>query len=213
MAARQVVVMARWPAAGRCKRRLAITTGAAAAARVQQRLTAHTLATARLAADQAQAELLLAVDGLGPRAMARWGRALGADAAVLQGRGSLGRRMQGQLQRRFQRGAQQVVLIGTDLPGLEVADLTAAFDHLQQSPLVLGPAADGGYWLIGLTRSGFERAGAALMAGMPWGGHSVLQATLEAAAARTLKPALLRQQHDLDRHPDLAPWIPSRHRR
>jgi glycosyltransferase A (GT-A) superfamily protein (DUF2064 family) len=78
---------------------------------------------------------------------------------------------------------------------------------------VLGPAADGGYWLIGLTRSGFERAGAALMAGMPWGSHSVLQATLEAAAARTLKPALLRQQHDLDRHPDLAPWIPSRHRR
>ena len=205
--------MARWPAAGRCKRRLAITTGAAAAARVQQRLTAHTLATARLAADQAQAELLLAVDGLGPRAMARWGRALGADAAVLQGRGSLGRRMQGQLQRRFQRGAQQVVLIGTDLPGLEVADLTAAFDHLQQSPLVLGPAADGGYWLIGLTRSGFERAGAALMAGMPWGSHSVLQATLEAAAARRLEPALLRQQHDLDRHADLAPWIPSRRRR
>jgi glycosyltransferase A (GT-A) superfamily protein (DUF2064 family) len=51
------------------------------------------------------------------------------------------------------------------------------------------------------------------MAGMPWGSHSVLQATLEAAAARTLKPALLRQQHDLDRHPDLAPWIPSRRRR
>jgi rSAM/selenodomain-associated transferase 1 len=202
--------MARWPAAGRCKRRLAITSGAAAAARVQQRLTAHTLTTARLAADQAQADLLLAADGLGPRALERWSCALGADAAVLQGRGSLGRRLQGQLQRSFERGAQQVVLIGTDLPGLEVADLTAAFAHLQQHPLVLGPAADGGYWLIGLTRGGFERAGAALMAGMPWGSSSVLKATLEAAAARKLEPALLRQQHDLDRHADLSPWIPSR---
>jgi hypothetical protein len=207
------VVLARWPAAGRCKRRLAITAGAAAAARVQQRLTAHTLATARLAAEQAQADLLLAADGLGPRALGRWGRALAADAAVLQGRGSLGRRMQGQLQRSFERGAQQVVLIGTDLPGLEVGDLTAAFAHLQQHPLVLGPAVDGGYWLIGLTRRGFERAGAALMAGMPWGSSSVLEATLEAAAARRLEPALLRQQHDLDRHADLAPWIPSRRRR
>ena len=119
--------MARWPAAGRCKRRLAITSGAAAAARVQQRLTAHTLATARLAAEQAQADLLLAADGLGPRALGRWGRSLAADAAVLQGRGSLGRRLQGQLRRSFERGAQQVVLIGTDLPGLEVGDLTAAF--------------------------------------------------------------------------------------
>jgi rSAM/selenodomain-associated transferase 1 len=207
------VVLARWPAAGRCKRRLAITAGTAAAARVQQRLTAHTLATARLAAEQAQADLLLAADGLGPRALGRWGRALGADAAVLQGRGSLGRRMHGQLQRSFERGAQQVVLIGTDLPGLEAGDLTAAFAHLQQHPLVLGPAADGGYWLIGLTRRGFERAGAALMAGMPWGSSSVLEATLEAAAAHSLTPALLRQQHDLDRHADLAPWIPSRRRR
>jgi rSAM/selenodomain-associated transferase 1 len=207
------VVLARWPAAGRCKRRLAIIAGAAAAARVQQRLTAHTLATARLATEQAQADLLLAADGLGPRALGRWGRALAADAAVLQGRGSLGRRMQGQLQRSFERGAQQVVLIGTDLPGLEVGDLTAAFAHLQQHPLVLGPAVDGGYWLIGLTRRGFERAGAALMAGMPWGSSSVLEATLEAAAARRLEPALLRQQHDLDRHADLAPWIPSRRRR
>jgi len=211
--ARQLVVLARWPAAGRCKRRLAIIAGAAAAARVQQRLTAHTLATARLATEQAQADLLLAADGLGPRALGRWGRALAADAAVLQGRGSLGRRMQGQLQRSFERGAQQVVLIGTDLPGLEVGDLTAAFAHLQQHPLVLGPAVDGGYWLIGLTRRGFERAGAALMAGMPWGSSSVLEATLEAAAARRLEPALLRQQHDLDRHADLAPWIPSRRRR
>jgi rSAM/selenodomain-associated transferase 1 len=212
MGGRQVVVMARWPAPGRCKRRLAITSGAVAAARVQQRLTAHTLATARQAADQVQADLLLAADGLGPRALSRWGRALGADAAVLQGHGSLGRRMQGQLRRRFQQGAQQVVLIGTDLPGLEVADLTMAFDRLQQHPVVLGPAADGGYWLIGLTRSGFEQAGAALMAGMPWGSSTVLQATLEAAAARKLKPALLRQQHDIDRHADLAPWMPSRRR-
>ncbi|NDG74338.1 MAG: glycosyltransferase [Synechococcaceae bacterium WB8_1B_136] len=198
--------MARWPAPGRCKRRLAAGCGQAAAARLQRRLTIHTLTVARRGAEQAAARLVLAADGLGPRALERWAAALGAPEAVAQGRGNLGTRMQRQLRRGFRAGAEAVVLIGTDLPGLEAADLAEAFHLLENQPLVLGPAADGGYWLIGLNRRGMALAGYRLMAGMPWGTATVLQRTCAAAAAAGLQPAWLAQRQDLDRPEDLRPW-------
>ena len=107
----------------------------------------------------------------------------------------------------FAGGAEQVVLIGSDLPALEPADLEQAFTALEAQPLVLGPASDGGYWLIGIHRSGFRRAGASLMAGIPWGGDQVLATTLERARQRHLQPALLRQLSDLDTRAALGPWL------
>ena len=204
---RQLVVLARWPAAGRCKRRLAASCGSAAsAAAVQRALTLHTLAAARAGADRAGAELWLAVDGIGPRARRRWAQQLGGVAIGPQGGGSLGTRLQRQWQRCFANGATEVVLIGSDLPQLEPGDLLQAFDHLAQQPLVLGPAADGGYWLIGLNRAGFRRCGARLVAGIPWGSAQVLEQTRAAAASIDLPIALLRQQSDLDQRGDLAAW-------
>jgi glycosyltransferase A (GT-A) superfamily protein (DUF2064 family) len=72
---------------------------------------------------------------------------------------------------------------------------------------VLGPASDGGYWLIGLNRSGFSGAGPWLMAGIPWGSDQVLASTLARAQRRQLSPALLRQLSDLDTRADLEPWL------
>ena len=211
---RWLVVMARWPSPGRCKRRLAAGLGpgpdaAVRAAQIQARLLGHTLAVARAARAQLGLELVLAVDGLGARARRRWGQhlALGQPAPQGQGPGGLGLRMQRQWQRAFGAGAAQVVLIGTDLPDLAVADLVAAFGALDAGPLVLGPALDGGYWLIGLNRSGFHQAGPALTAGQPWGTDRVLNSCLEAARQRGLSAHLLRHQADLDRRADLAPWL------
>ena len=206
------MVLARWPAAGRCKRRLAADLHSATrAAAVQRQLTHHTLHTAATAAAACGAELRLAVDGLGPRARRRWGQALGRDGIVAtlmaQGHGGLGCRMQRLWRLGFAGGAEQVVLIGSDLPGLEPADVEQAFTALEAQPLVLGPASDGGYWLIGIHRSGFQLAGASLMAGIPWGGDQVLATTLERARQRHLQPALLRQLSDLDTRAALGPWL------
>lgn len=115
--------------------------------------------------------------------------------------------MQRQLRRAFTDGAERVVLIGTDLPGLERGDLVAAFSALMQRPLVLGPARDGGYWLIGFNREGFGRAGVQLMSGIPWGTEAVLPLTLARAESLSLPPLLLRDQSDLDRQADLHPWL------
>ncbi len=196
---RQLVVMARWPAAGRCKSRLAAGIGPGGAARIQRRLSEHTLAAAR---QLGGIELVLAVSGLGPRGARRWGHSLGAHRAVPQGIGGLGSRMARQLARAFGEGAQQVLLIGTDLPLLTSADLEAAFAALAHSTLVLGPASDGGYWLIGLTG---RRS--SLLSGIPWGGTDVLRLTLQRAACEGLDPALLAVHSDLDRPGDLDPWL------
>ena len=136
---RQLIVMARWPAPGRCKRRLASSLGAAAAARIQARLTDHTLAVGR----QLGIELVLAVDGLAPRAARRLGGQLGAGRIVLQGGGGLGVRMQRQFQRAATERARRVVLIGSDLPQLERADLASAFAALITSKRCSAPPATG----------------------------------------------------------------------
>ncbi|MFO8238431.1 MAG: TIGR04282 family arsenosugar biosynthesis glycosyltransferase [Prochlorococcaceae cyanobacterium] len=198
---RVLVVMARWPAPGRCKSRLAAGIGRGRAAAVQDRLGRHTCAVARRAQRRLGFELVLAVQGLGPRACKRWGTALGCDRAVGQGDGGLGLRLQRQLLAARRRGAEQVVLVGSDLPLLEATDLERAFQTLERAPLVLGPAADGGYWLIGL-----QGSWPALFSGIPWGSAEVLVHTRRAAARLGLEPAWLSCRHDLDRPADLASW-------
>jgi rSAM/selenodomain-associated transferase 1 len=200
-AARTLVVMARWPVRGRCKSRLAAELGAARAAAIQDRLTAHTLAVAREARTRLPFELVLAGSGLGGRALGRWRARLGCDRAVAQGGGSLGLRLQRQVQASMGRGTRRLLIIGSDLPELGSADLEQAFAALEQHELVLGPAQDGGYWLIGLRRSLPP-----LFCGIGWGGDGVLRQTERAAAAWGLVPHRLECRADLDRPGDLVRW-------
>jgi len=226
--------MARWPAPGRCKRRLAADLGPRRAAAVQARLTSHGVATARQACG-VDIELLLAATGLGPRALARWGARLGLARMVDQGQGSLGLRLRRQLVRARREGIDQLVLIGSDLPELEAADLLAAFVALGSgAPLVLGPSVDGGYWLLGLNLTvtsssplgaSRRRAGHGapsvrgwgavapaprLFAGVDqpirWGTALVGEQTLRAAAREGLAVTLLATRADLDRPADLQRW-------
>ena len=72
---------------------------------------------------------------------------------------------------------------------------------------MLGPARDGGYWLMGLSpRLRAPRLFAGAGAPIPWGRAAVLRRTLEAAAAEGLTPELLAERGDLDRPVDLALW-------
>jgi len=168
---------------------------------VQGRLLAHTQLVLDQAAAQQGARRRLALAGAG----ARCGRRLLAGAThpelVLQGGGGLGLRMQRQFALGFAQGYRAIVLVGSDLPRLAAADLQQAFVALQREPLVLGPADDGGYWLIGL-----QRPAAALFAGIDWGGPQVLAQTLAQARRLALPFSLLDHQADLDRACDLVPW-------
>ena len=169
--------------------------------RDRSRLCGHAVGTARQARLGCPFELVLAVSGVAARGACRWGTRLGAARVVVQGEGGLGLRLQRQVVRALAEGAPAVVLIGSDLPELVSDDLIEAFRRLEQVPLVLGPASDGGYWLIGL-----GRPCPSLFSGIPWGGDQVLAQTVVAAKQQGLAVSLLSERADLDRPEDLRRW-------
>ena len=206
--------MARWPAPGRCKARLAsdlfghlnLDGVGARSAWIQQRLTGHTLAVAAELQRQALFTTVLAVSGLGPVAAQRWGQRHGIAQVRLQGPGSLGTRMKRQLL--IQRSAKQAALvIGSDLPDLNRQDLLLAVERLAERDLVLGPARDGGYWLIGLSARLLDAPERWPLSGIPWGGPQVCQSTLKAAWRAGLSTDLLPERQDVDHLSDLDPWL------
>jgi len=97
-------------------------------------------------------------------------------------------------------GFDAVVLIGSDLPTLPLAHVAAALGILTRcgDVLVLGPAEDGGYYLIGLTQSRPE-----LFARIPWSTPLVLQRTREAAEALGIALEMLPRWYDIDSPSDL----------
>lgn len=106
-----------------------------------------------------------------------------------QGRGDLGTRMQ-RAMARFPR--RSVMLIGSDIPDIEASDIRTAFRLLRGHHAVFGPAADGGYWLIGLSAC----RPAAMFAGVRWSSPDALADTWRNFSRRRI--TLLRRLHDLD---------------
>ena len=196
--------MSRWPATGRCKRRLAASIGNNAAARVQARLRAHTLTLAEAMQQEGLLNLQLAMAGGGAKREQRRLR----QPVSRQGRGCLGLTMRRQLLQAARTApGQPLLIIGTDLPSLSRRDLAEALEAVRQHPIVLGPASDGGYWLLGLNDALAKDCPAWLFTGIAWGGDAVLQTTLTRCHHQGYSPHLLPIHNDIDRLEDLAPWL------
>ena len=93
-----------------------------------------------------------------------------------QGRGDIGTRMAQAFSQAFNQGKKRVVIVGSDCPGINEEIVRTAFDLLDQFDLVLGPANDGGYYLIGLRQEKPQ-----LFEDVPWGTAEVGARTLEIA--------------------------------
>jgi uncharacterized protein len=162
----RLVVMAKVPAAGRVKTRLAGEIGIGMATAFARHAIGVTLA--RLANPGAwQMTLALAPDcaadrSPGPAGITRVG----------QGAGDLGRRMQ-RIMNRMPPGP--VVIVGTDIPELRASHIRQAFRLLGRHDAVFGPASDGGYWLVGLRR---RPRILRLFAGVRWSSPHALADTL-----------------------------------
>jgi glycosyltransferase A (GT-A) superfamily protein (DUF2064 family) len=99
---------------------------------------------------------------------------------------------------RFGEGADRVLVVGSDLPKLGVDHLRSAERALDAADVALGPAADGGYWLVAQKRPGVD-----LFSGIPWSSPDTLAATrrrLEALGATWVE---LDRLNDLDTEADL----------
>jgi hypothetical protein len=190
-----VIIFLKAPKAGRAKTRLGREIGFGRAAALFRQMTQRTLSEA-----VGPWRTILAVDpssdlygwsGLWPRRFER----------IAQGEGSLGERMNRAL-REVPNGP--VVFIGADAPGLRAAHLRAAFQALGSADVVVGPAEDGGYWLLGLAR---RRPAPGAFADVRWGTEHALADTL-AAFPSSFGVALLPVQRDIDDASDLAAMGP-----
>lgn len=176
-----VVVFARAPRLGAVKRRLAAEIGDRAALRF------HTATLTRLLRMLGADRRFRTVVALTPdRATLRVPHRV---TRMAQGRGDLGRRM-GHVFQRFPHC--RVAIIGCDIPDANAADVAAAFGSLGRADAVFGPAADGGYWLVGM---GPRRPGHPFAA-VRWSTQHALADTLANFAHRRV--TLLRELHDVD---------------
>ena len=105
----------------------------------------------------------------------------------------LGSRMRQAFDTLFARGYRQVYLVGTDVPSLPLTHYRDAVASLTRHDLVIGPARDGGYYLIGLTQPRPE-----LFTNIPWSTDRVMALTQQKAVAAGLKTALLPPWSDVD---------------
>jgi rSAM/selenodomain-associated transferase 1 len=192
-----LAVFVKEPRPGTVKSRLAAAIGLEAAAGVYRAIAEEVMR--RTAPRRDEYDRVVVFDP--PSAGAAIGEWLGVpDGALLpQSTGDIGARMERAFEDLFQRGARRVALVGTDVPALTFEDVLVALESLVEHDVVLGPATDGGYYLIALKRPEPE-----LFRGIAWSGPDVLTDTLDRAAERDLSVRMLCTIGDVDTVEDLA---------
>ncbi|MGB3208332.1 MAG: TIGR04282 family arsenosugar biosynthesis glycosyltransferase [Crinalium sp.] len=195
-ATESLIIFTRYPEPGKTKTRLIPAIGAEGAANIGGKMTEHTLNQVKELQSLREVAVAVYFAGGNTQLMQQW---LGANLRYqCQGEGDLGSRMALAFAKAFEEGSKSVVIIGTDCPSLKPKLMEDAFQELTQHDLVLGPAQDGGYYLIGLRRFIPE-----LFTGINWGTSSVLQQTVTIGKQLDLALAYLPTLADVDRPEDL----------
>jgi uncharacterized protein len=192
-----LLVFAKTPKPGKVKTRLLVAVPAEVAASLHEACIADTL---RLVRKMRGCDVFVFAAG-GTSYFRRLAKKPegGLLAHVLPQRGAdLGARMENAFRKCFALGYREVVVIGTDTPWMGVERLRCAFAELRTNDVVIGPAEDGGYYLLGMRKMVME-----IFRGIPWSTERVLNLTLKEIAGLKLRKRLLRRDFDLDRPEDL----------
>lgn len=200
---RQLLIFLKYPTPRQVKTRLAQVVGDEGAADIYRACVEVTVERLR----RFQRDTMLYVDP--PEALERVRSWLGAGWALRPQQGStLGERLAEATCEAFDAGAKQVVVIGTDSPWLQSAQIEAAFTALRQRDVVLGPTDDGGYYLIGLSQPAPR-----LFDGVAWSSPRVFIQTERKARALGLRTHALAVGYDLDYLDDLERFLEEERRR
>ncbi len=184
-------VFVKAPVAGRVKTRLAADVGPRRAARLYRGMGREIVA--RCVRPEAYRTVIWFSPPGAQRLVRTWLGGLPVSGFAPQRDGGLGVRLSAALGRHFGEGARRVVVIGSDCPHLERGSITRAFAALDVSDVVIGPAGDGGFYLLGL-----RAPAAGLFRGVAWSTASVGDQTLANAERLGLACSLLPTLRDVD---------------
>ncbi|GAB5398935.1 MAG: TIGR04282 family arsenosugar biosynthesis glycosyltransferase [Aureisphaera sp.] len=184
-----LLIFTRNPELGKCKTRLAATIGDVAALDVYRFLLIHTVTvTANLAAQkQVHYSVKIRDNDVWDDAVYEKKQQMGED---------LGERMMHAFKQGFKDGYERIIIIGSDLFDLSQTDLENAFHNLKENNYVIGPAEDGGYYLLGM-----KQLNPNIFQNKKWGTASVLKDTL--ANLGTEEVHMLPERNDVDYYDDI----------
>lgn len=191
--------MTRYPVPGQVKTRLFPVLDAEQASALQRDMTAHALSQMRRLRREQNVELEVRYCGGTP---AEAETLFGADLIVRhQGDGDLGAKIWRAFDVARAEGVQKSVLLGADCPDATATVLADALDALDEVDSVIGPAVDGGYYLIGMTTPHPH-----VFEGVSWGSEEVFEQTRERLVRIGATWRALKVLHDVDRPEDLRVW-------
>ena len=193
-----LLVFSKYPVAGKAKTRLIPALGAKVAAQLHRRMAENSIDMARKwkLNNSRNRHITIHYTGTNEKNFRSW---LGPDLDYQeQPQGDLGQRMSSAVATEFSNGVNHVIGIGTDVPTLSPDLLRQADKNLKDHDLTIGPAIDGGYYLIGMKRFIPE-----LFVDIDWGTDKVYQQTLQVATRLGLKIATLPTLSDIDLPDDL----------
>ena len=185
----RLVLFTRYPVPGKAKTRLIPALGEAGAAAIHRKLAERTAAVMR----DSGLPLEIRFTGADRQEFEEWFGEGPSYAA--QADGDLGDRLRAAID------PPPVIFVGADCPDLAVDHLQEAAKALAENDVVIGPAEDGGYWLIGIAKR-YDW----LFTDMDWGTDAVLPETLKRLADRDIEAVLLETLADCDRPEDLPRW-------
>lgn len=184
-----LIIFTRNPVLGKCKTRLATTIGDKAALKIYTFLLEHTVSiTKNLAIDKQvhYSDEISSTD--------LWSSTI--YKKIQQEGDDLGERMRFAFKQGFESGYERIVIIGSDIYDLEQSNLEEAFFALTNHDYVIGPATDGGYYLLGM-----KKLNEKVFRNKNWGTPTVLQDTLEDLKGDTLFK--LQERNDVDIYEDI----------
>lgn len=191
-----VLLFARYPVSGEVKTRLIPAIGARSAALLHRRMAEHAAGAARAARETGEIAITVCCTDGRVRYFRAW---LGEGPRYApQPEGDLGVRLRHAFGAAFSAGAAGALAVGADVPELSPGILRRAVDGLEERDVVLGPAVDGGYYLIGTRAFRPE-----LFEGVDWGSERVCRQTRGAIRRLGMTSLELPTLRDVDRAEDL----------
>ena len=192
-----ILIFTRFPVPGQAKTRLVPSLGKQGAAELQRSMTEHTLAEAMVLKQSTSVDIEIFYEGGARMEMEEW---LGTSLSFrTQHHGDLGIKILDALNQGFEKGYHNIIVIGTDCPALSSSVISEGFKALTASDVVIGPASDGGFYLLGVKKP----PAPSLFEMVSWGEDTVCASVCNNAASLHLSVYCLQQLSDIDRPEDL----------